>query len=205
MPKKGKKRRDLHRQRKLEREARAAPVAGEEADEAHAPPPRPVAPRARQRKKRSARRLRVPGWAYALPLLGVAAVLGVIAFTGGPSESPVAGPAATPDPRVAGQAPVASFRVEAGGAEGGSYFAPDTIEAPAGEVFEIVMPNTGPVSHNLRIAGVDGEYFTGDDFVIPLIKAGEEGRLLVKLDEPGRYEFQCDFHAQVQKGVLVVN
>jgi len=54
-------------------------------------------------------------------------------------------------------------------------------------VVEIRMINVGSVAHNLRVSGVDKEYATRDDFLTDpgTIKEGEEGSVLVKIDDPG--------------------
>jgi len=122
--------------------------------------------------------------------------------TGGPAVS------RTPDPRVAGQTPAATFAIEAGdaGQATGTYFRPDTITGNAGEVIEIVVTNAGSVAHNLRVSGPDREYDTADDFWTDVfsIKAGEESRVLLKIDQPGSFPFRCDFHPTTQTGVLVL-
>jgi plastocyanin len=101
--------------------------------------------------------------------------------------------------------------ITAQGEEDGSTFSPSTLTIDAGVVTEIVITNIATrVSHNLRVSGEDGEYETDDpknvkdDFAIPLIEAGKTGRLVVKINTPGSYKFQCDFHPVTQKGTLVV-
>ncbi len=111
-----------------------------------------------------------------------------------------------PDPRVAGLTPDVSFDINAGGAANSAFFSPDTVAANAGDVIEIVVTNTGSVIHNLRLAGLDDEYDTADDFEMPpnVIEPGETQRLVVKIDEPGTYSFRCDFHPLVQTGTLTL-
>ncbi len=153
------------------------------------------------------RSLRVPPWLIVTPVMVIG--VGVLAYFilssgssgvtgGGPSSSP------TPDPRVAGLTPDVSFDINAGGETNDAFFSPDTVTASAGDVVEFVVTNIGSVSHNLRLAGLDDEYDTADDFEMPpnVVLPGETQRLVVKLDQPGTYRFRCDFHPLVQTGTL---
>ncbi|MBI1886575.1 MAG: cupredoxin domain-containing protein [Chloroflexi bacterium] len=87
---------------------------------------------------------------------------------------------------------------------GDSYFRPDRLTVPAGEVVAVRLVNEGGFVHNMRIAGVDDEYDTADDLVsVPdVVKPGKSGLLVASL-RPGVYNFRCDFHHTVQFGVLV--
>jgi plastocyanin len=92
-----------------------------------------------------------------------------------------------------------------------SFFGPDVTTIAAGETVKVNVSNTGRVTHNLRITGVDEEYGTADDFVAKppdqastLIKPGESGFTVVRIAEPGRYAFRCDIHPNVQIGTLIV-
>ena len=92
-----------------------------------------------------------------------------------------------------------------------SFFSPDTFSIGVGETVKVNVNNTGSVTHNLRIEGVDQEYDTDDDFVThpadqasTLIKPGESGFTVVRIDQPGQYDFRCDVHASVQFGTLTV-
>ncbi len=148
-----------------------------------------------------------------IPIGGVAVaavVVAAILLAGGSGDG---GSAATPtiNPIIGTATPAASVSIVAQGEEDGSTFSPDTLTIDAGVVTEIVITNTATrVSHNMRVSGEDGEYETDalnnpkDDFAIPLIAAGKTGSLVVKIDTPGSYKFQCDFHPQTQKGTLVV-
>jgi plastocyanin len=150
------------------------------------------------------RRFRVSPWLVALPVVaGVVAFVAVGVVRGGSSGSGGSpSPSPTPDPRVAGQTPAVSLSVSAGD----TFFSPTTLSGPAGKVVEIVVTNTGSVTHNLRVAGADNEYETADDFEPQpyAIKPDETGRVLVKIDPPGEYLFRCDFHPLQQTGTLVL-
>lgn len=214
MPKKGKKRREAQRARKIER---APDITGSPEEEAaRLARARAKAEHEAERLRRKAKRERAAGinpLVVGIPI-AVAAVAGVVAavvlIAGGSGGD---GTPATPtlNPIIGTATPSASIEVEARGEEEGSTFVPDTLNIDAGVVTEIVITNTAArVSHNMRVSGEDGEYETDDpanpkdDFAIPLIEAGETGRLVVKMDAPGSYKLQCDFHPQTQKGTLVV-
>jgi plastocyanin len=105
-----------------------------------------------------------------------------------------------------------TFTVEADddGQATNTRFVPNVITAEAGHVIEITVPNIGSVAHNLRVAGLDGEYEPdaprSDDWITDpaTIEAGQEGKVVVKIDEPGSYPFRCDFHALQQIGTLIL-
>ena len=228
---KGKRRREARRrarQRQEEQQPEQKPQA-EGGPEPTAPPPRQERPAAleevahsRTGRKKAKRRaglgerlggMRISGWMIGVPVVAVGVVvLAVLILTSGSSGGGGVKPERTPDPRVAGQTPTATFDIEARGAESGSFYAPDTITATAGEVIEIIVRNTGTVSHNMRVSGpnkiydVDTTGEKGDDFEMPpnVIKPGESETLVVKIDEPGTYPFRCDFHPLDQTGNLIL-
>jgi plastocyanin len=151
--------------------------------------------------------MRISGWMIGVPVVVIGVVVvAVLILTSGSSGGGGAKPEPTPDPRVAGKTPTATLDIEARGAESGSFYAPDTITATAGDVIAITVRNTGTVSHNMRVSGPDKEYDTADDFEMPpnVIKPGESETLVVKIDEPGTYPFRCDFHPLDQKGNLIL-
>ena len=212
MPKKSRKRREAEkRARERVDEAAGAP----EQETARLARAKAKAEHEAERLRRKAKRERVEGlnplvvW---VPLAGAAVaavVVAVVVLAGGSDGGPKASP--TPDPRLGGATPAATLTMDAIGEEEGSTFVPDTLTISAGEVAEIVLVNKAQnVSHNLRVSGGDGEYETDDpknlkdDWLLPIVKAGETGRLQLKIDAAGSYKFQCDFHPQTQKGTLIV-
>lgn len=210
MPRKGKRRREAQRERKEHLKAEREIGAGVPASpqpRREQPPQRAWRQPAHSRRKRGGG-LPVNPWLIGTPAAAIAVVvIAVIAFSGGGGGGPKATP--TPDPRLAGATPAASVAIEATGEESGSYYVPDTLTIKAGEVTEIVINNTAKrVSHNLRVSGLNGQYDVdvpgSDDWFIPVVKQGEQGRLVLKMDKPGTYPFQCDFHPQTQKGTLIV-
>jgi len=213
---KGKKRRDARRQRKLRQEERAAAGEGVVVDATHevsdeASPPEPVEqtqrPVRKKRKKKAGPRFRINGWFVGVPMaVGGVIVVAVLILTSGTSSVTAPQVEATPDPRVEGLPIVQTISVDAGGGAADAFFQPNNITGPAGEAFEIVVQNTGSLSHNLTIAGVDGEYDTSDDWTTDplLMTAGEQGRVVVLIEEPGTYLFRCLIHPQVQTGQLTI-
>ena len=93
-----------------------------------------------------------------------------------------------------------------GQAETSTIFTPSTIAVDAGEVVKLVLQNVDEVSHGLRVAGVDGEYGTSDDFVVvpegskpddpeavdlgDIIAPGGFGFVVVRFDDAGNIEFR---------------
>ncbi|MFQ5472154.1 MAG: cupredoxin domain-containing protein [Dehalococcoidia bacterium] len=211
MSSKGKRRRDERRKRK-QRQGSSIP-AHTDADAAEeASPPQPVeAPSKIVRKKRKKKGgrpgLRINPWWIAAPVVvGVIALIGVLIATSGSSGVTAPKVETTPDPRVAGLTPVQTIPINAGGGAADAFFDPRNISGPVGEPLEIVLTNIGSVSHNLTLAGVDGQYDTPDDWVTDplLITPGETGSVIVKIDEPGTYSFRCVIHPTLQTGELTL-
>jgi uncharacterized cupredoxin-like copper-binding protein len=145
-------------------------------------------------------------------VVAIALVGGFLLFAGGGGDDD-SGPTATPRPdsRIAGL-PIdqtITVNMNDSGQNVNPRYEPNQIEGEAGQVIEIITPNIGSVFHNLRFAGINGEYEAGDpssdDWVTfpESVDPGEQGRVVVKFDEPGTYQFKCDFHP-TQIGTLVV-
>ena len=102
--------------------------------------------------------------------------------------------------------PTATYTIEAGGGADNAFFNPKSLTVKVGEVFRIEVTNTGDVTHNLTISGLDKEYDTKDDWEsVPYdIKPGQTGVVIAKFDLPGTYAFRCAFHPTVQFGDLIV-
>lgn len=210
MARKGKKRREARRQKHRHGEDTAAPTASRDDIVSEESPPAPADTArkpARQKKKKGGTRVRISPWWFAG--IGAVAAVGVFAFliaTSGSSGTTVPQVTAPPDPRVQGLVPVETLPLEAGGSDVDAYFEPMRLTGPAGEAIEIVIENTGSLSHNVTVAGVDDTYGTSDDWVSrpELIEPGDTGSLVVKIDDPGTYRFQCSLHPQQQFGELVL-
>jgi uncharacterized cupredoxin-like copper-binding protein len=136
-------------------------------------------------------------------------IIVLVAQGGGSGSASDDGATPGPDPRVGTATPAASFTIEAGdaGQATGTYFEPRVVSARAGEVVEIIVKNVGSVAHNLRVSGLDKEYDTTDDWLVTpgTLQPGDEGRLLLKINQAGQYPFRCDFHPIEQVGTLNLN
>ena len=139
----------------------------------------------------------------AVLLIGIG-VLAYLVLSSGSSGVTVTGSSETPvpDPRVAGLPIDDSVSLNVNDVN----FSNTELSGNAGEVIEILVTNTGTISHNLVVAGPDDEYDTKDDFEpYPFaIKAGDTGRLVLKIDEPGTYRYRCAFHPTFEIGALTL-
>jgi len=147
--------------------------------------------------------MRISGWMIGVPVVVIGVVVvAVLILTSGSSGGGGAKPGPTPDPRVAGETPDNSISLNVDDVN----FSLTKIAGKAGEVIEFLVTNTSGTqqSHNMVVAGPDNEYDTADDFnPAPFaIKAGETGRVVVKIDDPGTYLFRCAFHPTIEFGTL---
>ncbi len=101
-------------------------------------------------------------------------------------------------------------------AESSTVFEPSEITVDAGEVVKLVLQNIDEVSHGLRIAGIDGNYNTSDDFVVvpegsdpekadegEIIEPGGAGFVTIRFDSAGEFAFQ-DPTVTTSTGSIVV-
>ena len=81
-----------------------------------------------------------------------------------------------------------------------------TFEVGVGEAISFDLSNDGANIHNMRIAGIDDEYQTGDDFVSDpdLFVGGDTGTLAFTIDEAGTFNYRCDFHPTKMLGLISV-
>lgn len=88
----------------------------------------------------------------------------------------------------------------------GSLFENNNVAIPLSTPVEILVVNQDSVIHNLRIAGLDGEFETEDDAVTEpeSIAGGESGHLTFAPPVAGAYTFRCDFHPGTMGGQIVV-
>jgi plastocyanin len=167
---------------------------------------------ARKRAKRGdvgpwerVRSLRVPTWLIVMPVMVIGAgVLAYLILSSGSSGTTGGGSSATPtpDPRVEGLPVDDTIRVNVNDVN----FSSTELSGDAGDVIEILVTNTGTISHNIVVAGLDDEYDTSDDFEPQpfAIQPGDTGRLVVKLDPPDAYRFRCAFHPNIEFGTLTL-
>ena len=221
MSKKNRTRREITRRQKEQRQAKAA-AANENVEEAADDAPEDEAStiqrRAGQKREYEKRkRAKARGSQPLAPYFWGGGVIAVVALAvlggflllsgGGDGDGSNGAPSATPDPRIAGLPIDQTITVDSDddGQNVNPRFIPNAISGNAGDVIEIINPNIGSVPHNLRFAGLDGEYDTADDWLTDpaTIFAGDTGRVVVKFDEPGVYPFKCAFHP-TQIGTLTL-
>lgn len=89
---------------------------------------------------------------------------------------------------------------------GDNTFEPDAFAATGGEAIAFNISNRGKAVHNVRIAGADNEYITGDDAVsLPTLIYADETATLewAAPGVGGTFDFRCDFHPAMA-GTIVV-
>jgi plastocyanin len=87
-----------------------------------------------------------------------------------------------------------------------ALFAPNRWSMTLGETVTINVPNADTQLHNLRLAGLDGQYDTDDDAITSPdpIGPGESGELTFVPQVAGNYTFRCDFHPGIMGGQIEV-
>jgi plastocyanin len=85
-------------------------------------------------------------------------------------------------------------------------FSPNRWSIALDEPITIRVTNNDSQQHNLRIAGLDGEYETQDDAVTDpeALQPGESGELTFVPQVAGDYAFRCDFHPGSMGGRIEV-
>ncbi len=86
------------------------------------------------------------------------------------------------------------------------HFLHNNIRVHVGDSLTIRVTNSDVESHDLRIAGLDGQYNTEDDAVTEPAKIdpGQTGELNFSPASPGGYTFRCDFHPGSMGGQIIV-
>lgn len=134
-----------------------------------------------------------------LVALGLAAGCG----DGGEEATPTATPTPTPTATPTAAADQTEFQVTMDD----NVFVPDNLTAKAGQTITVKLANQGRNTHNMHIAGLDNEYDAGDDDFISepdAFRAGDEGEIVFRIDQPGVYDFRCDFHPTIMIGEITV-
>ena len=85
-------------------------------------------------------------------------------------------------------------------------FQGNDVELVLGQPSTVRVVNRDQLTHNLRIAGLDGQYDTEDDAVSEpaAIEPGSSGELSFAPAIPGAYTFRCDFHPGSMGGQITV-
>lgn len=157
---------------------------------------------------------RVPGWQIAGVLVAAAALLtgGAIWAVSEEDETRAEQPAASATP--AGGSPTQA-PAPGGGLQvsmGDNFFEIDgqrnpVIPVAAGQTLTINLANRGAAIHNMRIAGEDTQYNTGDDAVSDPDIVNPGGTATLKWtapNTPGEIVYRCDFHPTDMKGTIHV-
>lgn len=115
------------------------------------------------------------------------------------NETPTAAPSDGETPPPTGD----NFAVSMGD----DFFDPTEYTVASGATVTFEITNNGAGTHNMRIAGPDGEYQTDDDAVSdPLVfSAGDTGTIVWEVPaSPGAITFHCDFHPAEMTGTITV-
>ena len=119
----------------------------------------------------------------------------------GQPEQPGSAQAVTGDPEpVTG----AVLEVEADD----NFFVTNNFQVAAGQEITISVTNIGQTPHNLRVAGLDGEWSTDDDVAAPadgsFPQGGESGEGSFVLGKEATLVFRCDVHPTQMWGQITV-
>jgi len=161
----------------------------------------------------------MPKTVLALVLLSAVAALWTSACGGGNDDASDSAAKIGPGPSIAGPqrqpAPVQRLDSQltepvAGVIEiqiSGALFLRNQLHIATGKSATIRVINGDSQPHNLRVAGLDGDYQTEDDAVTepPAIDGNGAGELKFAPPVPGRYTFRCDFHPGTMGGQIVVD
>jgi len=161
----------------------------------------------------------VPRWqiaGLAVVVLGTLAIAGTAAAVYDEQnkevktvESPTAAPAPGTTPAAPGAPEIDmgdNFFQDASGQKN------PTISISAGQETTINLNNKGQAIHNMHVANASGQYTQsickvgGAEFCSDpaQVTAGKSAKLVVKFDQPGTYDYRCDFHFDQMKGKLEV-
>ncbi len=127
-----------------------------------------------------------------LAVLGLASLLALLALAcGGGSESVL------PTPGPGGETVI---RIEMRN----NSFSPSALTVRAGRDYLLELRNRDGEAHNLRIAGIDNEYETDDDFVSDNVDPGKTGSLGFRIGQPGVYDLRSDSQPITMVGTVTV-
>lgn len=164
--------------------------------------------------------MRIPGTSRALSPAGfvLAAAVLLAACAGGDDDGGTAATVTGPPPSIAGPQPqpFPAQPLDSGqtAPQGGvieisardSLFVPNNLVVDVGAAVVLRVTNEDGVTHNLRLAGTDGEFDTEDDAVtLPeQVAPGQVGEMTFAPPAAGYYTFRCDFHPQSMGGLITV-
>ncbi len=92
-------------------------------------------------------------------------------------------------------------------AMGDNFFDPKAFAFAAGADVTFRLTNNGAAIHNMRLAGPDGVYDTGDDAVSDpdLFRPGGKGTLSYRFETAGKISYRCDFHPVDMTGTIQIS
>jgi len=82
-----------------------------------------------------------------------------------------------------------------------------TLRIAVGDTVTLNLTNDGAAIHNMRTAGVDGEYQNDDDHVsdpLAINGNGGTGTIEITFGQAGTYQYRCDFHPTDMRGEITV-
>ncbi len=87
-------------------------------------------------------------------------------------------------------------------------FLRNNLRVPLGQPVTVRIVNQGQAPHNLRVAGPDGAWNTGDDQAVPaggaLVPGGQQAEATLTFQQPGVFAFRCDAHPNDMWGYITV-
>ncbi len=86
-----------------------------------------------------------------------------------------------------------------------NFFTLNNFAMKVGEAATIRLTNPGQLPHNLRIAGLDGDWFTDDDCATEILQNGGVDEFTFVLDAPATLVFRCDVHPTQMWGQITVS
>src|SRR3990170_1111054 len=81
-----------------------------------------------------------------------------------------------------------------------------TLSVKIGQAVKVNLTSKGVAIHNMRTAGEDGNYNSGDDDVSDPnpVPSGATATLEFTFDKAGTFSYQCDFHPLDMKGEIII-
>ncbi len=91
---------------------------------------------------------------------------------------------------------------------GDNFFVKNNFKVSVGQEVTIRVTNTGQALHNLRLAGLDGQWNTADDVAVPtdgtFLEGGQSAEGTFRLDQEAVLVFRCDVHPTQMWGQISV-
>ncbi|HXG36485.1 MAG TPA: c-type cytochrome [Dehalococcoidia bacterium] len=89
-----------------------------------------------------------------------------------------------------------------------NFFTVNNFKVRLNSQVTIRVINQGQQPHNLRVAGRDGQWNTGDDFAVPsdgsFLSGGQSGQASTTFNQTGTFVFRCDVHPTTMWGQITI-